>query len=205
MNTPDYENLSDDLKNAISSLATALWNPVNADSILIHSMESGGQRPSFATLLIYYLKNRAPDYFTVAHNTNPYKMMNYRINSKDVSAWSVDGGTKSSKGNSFTEDTKIFLSVKDPNERLSNGWILIVNKKDGVFLSLSALNLKALRNGESYFKNEYIREKLMVWGGSPPTPQGWGIKYLYDITDYIVEFIDNDFINWPLNFPMGLI
>jgi hypothetical protein len=203
MDIKHYEKLSDDLKDAISSLVTALWNTVNADTL--EAIKSGIQQPKFATLLVYHLKNRASDFLTVVPNANPHKMTNYRINSKNVSAWSIHGKTPSGDSKIFTKESKIFLSVKNHDDRITDGWILIVNKEDGVFLSLSRLSLDALQNGESYFKNKYIRKQLMAWGGSIPTPQGWGIKYLYDITDYIMESGGSDFINWPLNFPTGLI
>lgn len=203
MNITDYENLSEDLKDAISSLATVFWDTVDSDVLL--DMKSGVQRPRFSTLLVYHLKNRAPDFLTVIHNGNPHKMANYRINPKNVSAWSIDGKTPSGDSKKFTEETKIFLSVMDTTKRLTDGWILIVNKKDGVFLPLSGLRLNRLQSGESYFKNEYMREQLVVWGGSLPTPQGWAVKYLYDITDYIMKSGGVDFINWPFDFPTGLI
>ena len=204
MDNTSYKILSDDLKNAISSFANVLWDTVDDDVLvnMIHRI----QQPKFATLLVYHLKNRAPNFLTVAPNANPHKMVNYRINPKNVSAWFIKGKTPSGGFiRKFTKESKIFLSVKNHDERLTNGWILIVNKEDGVFLPLSGLSLDALQIGESYFKNEYIREQLIVWGGSSPTPQGWGIKYLYDITDYIMESGSSDFINWPLNFPTGLI
>ena len=45
----------------------------------------------------------------------------------------------------------------------------------------------------------------MEWGGSTTTPQDWGVKYLYDITDYIMESINSDFINWPFEGPKELM
>ncbi len=203
MKKEDYENLSDDLKNAISSLATALWNAVNADTL--EAMKSGIQRPRFATLLVYHLKNRAPEFLTLPPKTNPHKILNYRINAKDISAWFIAGDAKSPKRNSFTKETKIFLSVRDTTKALLSGWILIVNKKDGVYLPLSGLRLNSLLNSKFYFKNQYMRTKLMEWGGSTTTPQDWGVKYLYDITDYIMESINSDFINWPFEGPKELM
>jgi hypothetical protein len=95
--------------------------------------------------------------------------------------------------------------------RFSSNYLLICNNSEGAWIPLNDFTL----NEYGYEPKRWLSSakieakfitKLKKWNGDSPTPEDWGLNYLYDITDIFTTEINMlGLINWPLEEPKELI
>jgi len=124
-----------------------------------------------------------------------------RVN-KDYPTW---------KGDDFGKDIKVYLTgeTKD-NSLFKTYYLLICNNSEGAWIPIVNFRLTGRINETRKLPLEEIKTKFITklnrWNGDSPTPQGWGLDRLYDITDVFATEINMlGFINWPLEEPKELI
>lgn len=210
--TYDYLIMSDSFKGMVNSIIDkihiAMTTKTEANRYLMSWYElSAYKDPTLMDYLLMLLVYHRGEIMFTGINDNWYNHNFTRVN-KDYPAW---------KGDDFGKDMRVYLSGdKDGGDfnlvsRFSSNYLLICNNSEGAWIPLNNFRLtnpvRSLSEKLTSFQFEAkFITKLKKWSGDSPTPEDWGLNYLYDITDIFTTEINMlGLINWPLEEPKELI
>tara|TARA_Y100000389_G_scaffold205136_2_gene263862 strand:- start:14336 stop:14962 length:627 start_codon:yes stop_codon:yes gene_type:complete len=203
----DYVSMSESFKDMVNSIIDKIHIAMNTKTVANRYLMSwyelsAYKAPTFMDYILMLLVYHRGEIMFHGLNKLWYNHAFTKVHN-DYPIW---------KGDDFGKDIKVYLTGDMKDKKFQSNYLLICNNLEGAWIPLSNFRLinplrTSLTNKLSLeeFKNKFIT-KLHRWNGDSPTPKGWGLDRLYDITDIFTTEINMlGFINWPLEEPKELI
>ena len=202
----DYASMSEPFKDMVNSIVDRINIAMNIETgankyLMSWYQLSAYKPPNFIDYLLMLLVYHRGEIMFDGLTNMWYNHAFTRVN-KDYPTW---------KGDDFGKDIKVYLTgeTKD-NSLFKTYYLLICNNSEGAWIPIVNFRLTGRINETRKLPLEEIKTKFITklnrWNGDSPTPQGWGLDRLYDITDVFATEINMlGFINWPLEEPKELI